>query len=80
MLADASRYLPALRKATYRESIWAVKTLLPQTEVDDGRPILFQQDPMLPAVVHVMGGKIDNIFDVEDELDKLLSPRPATAA
>jgi glycine/D-amino acid oxidase-like deaminating enzyme len=72
MMADASRYLPALRDAIYRESIWAVKTLLPQTEIDDGRPILFQRDPVLPAVVHVMGGKIDNIFDVEDELDKLL--------
>ena len=80
MLADAARYLPALRRASYRDSIWAVKTLLPQSEADDGRPILFQQDPVLPAVVHVMGGKIDNIFDVEDELDRLFSPRPATAA
>ncbi|MCW1923538.1 FAD-binding oxidoreductase [Luteolibacter arcticus] len=80
MLADASRYLPALRGATYHDSIWAVKTLLPQTETDDGRPILFQQDPLLPAVVHVMGGKIDNIFDVEDELDKLLAAGTATAA
>ncbi|MCW1885163.1 FAD-binding oxidoreductase [Luteolibacter flavescens] len=80
MLADASRYLPALRDATYRESIWAVKTLLPQTETDDGRPILFQRDPVLPSVIHVMGGKIDNIFDVEDELAGLLSARSATAA
>lgn len=79
MLADASRYMPALRNAIYRESIWAVKTLLPQTETDDGRPILFQRDPVLPALVHVMGGKIDNIFDVEDELDKLI-PAIATAA
>jgi len=80
MLADGSRYLPSLRGATYRESIWAVKTLLPQTETDDGRPILFQQDPLLPAVVHVMGGKIDNIFDVEDELVNFLSKQTATAA
>ena len=80
MLADASRYLSALRGATYRESIWTVKTLLPQSEIDDGRPILFQQNPELPAVVHVMGGKIDNIFDVEDELGRLLSANPASAA
>jgi hypothetical protein len=50
-----------------------VKTLLPQTEVDDGRPILFRRDPLLPALIHVMGGKIDNIFDVEDELDAILA-------
>ena len=72
MAADAARYMPALKGARHRDSIWAVKTLLPQTEVDDGRPILFQRDPRLPDVVHVMGGKIDNIFDVEDELEKML--------
>ena len=72
MVTDASRYIPALGKAEYAESIWEVKTLLPQTEVDDGRPILFRRDPEMPEVVHVMGGKIDNIFDVEDELDGVL--------
>ena len=50
-----------------------MKTLLPQTESDDGRPILFQRDPGLPALIHVMGGKIDNIFDVEAEIEGLLS-------
>ncbi len=80
MLADAARYLPALRGATYRESIWAVKTLLPQTEIDDGRPILFQRDPQLPAVIHVMGGKIDNIFDVEESLDQLFADKALSAS
>jgi len=73
MVSDASRYVPALRDAVHRDSIWEVKTLLPQTEIDDGRPILFRRDPLLPSVVHVMGGKIDNIFDVEDELDSVLA-------
>jgi hypothetical protein len=71
-VADASRYMPALRRAVQRDSLWTVKTLLPLSEVDDGRPILFQRDSKLPAVVHVMGGKIDNIFDVEEEIDKLI--------
>ena len=70
MLADSSRYMPALRNATYRDSLWAVKTLLPLSETDDGRPILFQHDLQLPSVIHVMGGKIDNIFDVEDEVER----------
>jgi len=73
MVSDASRYIPALRNAVHCDSIWEVKTLLPQTEVDDGRPILFRRDPLLPALIHVMGGKIDNIFDVEDELDAVLA-------
>ncbi len=72
MLADASRYLPSLRGAVQRDSLWTVKTLLPLSETDDGRPILFLRDPKLPAVIHVMGGKIDNIFDVEDEVVRML--------
>jgi glycine/D-amino acid oxidase-like deaminating enzyme len=73
MAADASRYIPALRHAVRRDSLWTVKTLLPLSEIDDGRPILFHRDPVLPAVIHVMGGKIDNIFDVEDEVATLLA-------
>jgi len=42
------------------------------SEIDDGRPILFQRDSVMPSVIHVMGGKIDNIFDVEVEIDELL--------
>ena len=72
MLVDAARYIPALRQSVQHDSLWAVKTLLPLSEIDDGRPILFQRDPTLSAVIHVMGGKIDNIFDVEDEIDALL--------
>jgi glycine/D-amino acid oxidase-like deaminating enzyme len=72
MVADASRYMPALRGAVQRDSLWTVKTLLPLSEGDDGRPILFQRDSQLPAVIHVMGGKIDNIFDVEEEIEALL--------
>ena len=72
MVADASRYVPLLRGAVQRDSLWTVKTLLPLSEMDDGRPILFHRDPKLPSVIHVMGGKIDNIFDVEDEVNGLL--------
>lgn len=72
MIADASRYVPVLRRSVHKDSLWTVKTLLPLSEIDDGRPILFHRDPKLPAVIHVMGGKIDNIFDVEDEVEALL--------
>jgi glycine/D-amino acid oxidase-like deaminating enzyme len=75
MVADASRYMPALRGAVQRDSLWTVKTLLPLSEIDDGRPILFQRDSQLHAVIHVMGGKIDNIFDVEEEIETLLRQR-----
>jgi glycine/D-amino acid oxidase-like deaminating enzyme len=71
MVADAARYMPALRNCIYHDSLWTIKTLLPLSEVDDGRPILFQKDASIPNLIHVMGGKIDNIFDIEDEVEQL---------
>ncbi len=72
MVADAARFMPALAGCEYSKSIWEVKTLLPKSEADDGRPILFRRDGASPNLVHVMGGKIDNIFDVGEELKPLM--------
>ena len=71
MVRDASRYLPALRDCVYRDSLWEVKTTLPQNELDDGRPILFQPHPQLPRLVNIMGGKLDNIYDIPQDLDSI---------
>ena len=48
-----------------------VKTVLPQSEHDDSRPILFKRCGELPGLVSVMGGKIDNVYDLPRELDGL---------
>lgn len=66
MSRDAYRYLPALAQARYIESLWAVKTILPQSDANDSRPILYKHDPDAPNVVSILGGKIDNIFDLDD--------------
>jgi hypothetical protein len=68
MRRDAARYLPALRDARYVDSIWEVKTILPQSGVNDSRPILVKRDQTLPDVISLLGSKIDNIFDIEDML------------
>ena len=64
MRRDAQRYLPCLAEATYRSSIFDVKTVLIKNEQDDGRPILYHQKPQDSRVVSVLGGKIDNIYDL----------------
>ena len=69
MIRDASRYLPALRDARYVESLWEVKTVLPQSEVDDGRPILIYRHSDLAGLTTIMGAKIDNIYDAISEYD-----------
>jgi hypothetical protein len=72
MLKDAQRYLPALSMARHVRSLFEVKTVLPQSEHDDSRPILFKRCGELPGLVSVMGGKIDNVYDLPRELDGLL--------
>jgi glycine/D-amino acid oxidase-like deaminating enzyme len=69
MLRDVVRYLPAMRDAKYVDSLFEVKTVLVKNESDDGRPILFEKHPELPGCYSVLGGKIDNIYDVLEKLD-----------
>lgn len=69
MLRDVGRYLPAIREAKYVDSLFEVKTILTKNEGDDGRPILFEKHMELPGCYSVLGGKIDNIYDVLEKLD-----------
>jgi glycine/D-amino acid oxidase-like deaminating enzyme len=68
MVRDVGRYLPAVLEAKYVESLFEVKTILVKNEGDDGRPILFEKHPELPGCYSVLGGKIDNIYDVWEKL------------
>ena len=69
MRQDAQRYLPLLAEAVHQDSMWEIKTLLPASEDDDSRPILYRRDHGLPGLTCVLGGKIDNVYDVLQELD-----------
>ncbi|MGC7892392.1 FAD-dependent oxidoreductase [Vibrio anguillarum] len=63
MVKDAQRYIPSLSECQYKESIWEVKTVLPRSESDDSRPILFKPNYGLKGFHCIMGGKIDNVYD-----------------
>jgi glycine/D-amino acid oxidase-like deaminating enzyme len=63
MLQDSKRYIPALNECKYEESIWEVKTVLPSSESNDARPILFKKNHGIKGYHCIMGGKIDNVFD-----------------
>jgi glycine/D-amino acid oxidase-like deaminating enzyme len=79
MAADAARFVPALRQAVYRRSLFEIKTVLTHHEVDDGRPILLRRDFEHPGIFSVLGGKLDNVYDVLTELDRLLGADTASA-
>lgn len=66
MIRDAQRYLPCLSDAQYRNSLFEVKTILVESEGDDSRPILYQQKPSDSRIISILGGKIDNIYDLFD--------------
>ncbi|MBK9420191.1 MAG: FAD-binding oxidoreductase [Flavobacteriales bacterium] len=75
MVHDGERFVPALRKARYAGSLWTVRTKLPGSAQTDSRPILFRQAPHLQDMYHVLGGKMDNVFDLEPYLDEALDAR-----
>ena len=60
---------PVLNQASYRDSIFEVKTILDKSEVDDGRPILFERSKKVRGLYSILGGKIDNVFDILQKLD-----------
>lgn len=69
MVRAACRLLPALADARYEASLFEVKTMLTKNEADDGRPILFDKHAALPGCYSILGGKIDNIYDVLERLN-----------
>lgn len=71
MVKDAARYMPLIGEVRYKESLFEVKTVLVQNEIDDGRPILFRRDHGLKNFSTVMGGKIDNIYDVLEMIGEI---------
>src|SRR4029079_14080565 len=71
MIRDAQRYLPALRNCSYVDSLWEVKTVLPTSEVDDSRPILLLKAHGFKNLTCILGGKIDNIYDMVEEMESL---------
>lgn len=73
MIKDIRKYLPIIEGAIYRDSIWEIKTLLPQSEFNDSRPILFKVNEKNKRIISILGGKIDNIYDLEALLKEKVS-------
>lgn len=80
MIADAARYLPCMARSRHLESLYEVKTVLVRNEGDDGRPILMRPESAHTGVISILGGKIDNIYDVCERLDAHLTSHAAIGA
>ena len=69
MIKDAARYLPILSGVRRESSLYEVRTVLQKDEINDGRPILYKRNYDIPGL-NVMGGKIDNIYDILEKIEK----------
>ena len=70
MVRDVARFIPAVKNAHYVDSLFEVKTVLVKNEGDDGRPILYEKHTNLKGCYSILGGKIDNIYDILEKLDE----------
>lgn len=61
-------HIPEMKDLQHVGDIKERKVVLQQNEVDDGRPILYRQDYNLPNFDVIVGGKLDNIYDLLDFL------------
>ncbi len=72
MRRDAARFVPLLEDCRHVESLFEIKTVPLSREGDDGRPIVVHDlRPALPAM-SILGGKVDNIYDVLPRVDRFL--------
>jgi glycine/D-amino acid oxidase-like deaminating enzyme len=68
MISDARRFIPALADAEFVESILETKVVPVTDDSNDGRPILVHRPEEVRGLALVVGGKVDNVYDVIDEL------------
>jgi hypothetical protein len=75
MIRAASRQLPLLAKCEPQRSVFEIKAVLQRHEGDDGRPILYLENSPFAGVTSILGGKLDNVFDVLARMEQSLGSR-----
>lgn len=68
IIKDAQRYVPLIKQSKYKGSMYEIRTVLPQMEDSDGRPILYRNNYGFDNFHIVLGGKIDNVYDIINEI------------
>jgi hypothetical protein len=66
--AMTRRYLGDRHDVRFGESLYAVKTVLKTSEVDDARPTMIIQHSAKPWLTSVLSGKIATIYDLDEAL------------
>lgn len=70
MSALARKYLRDGMKIQYRGSLFSVKPILVESEVDDSRPTVIRKLSDSPIFYSVLAGKINTVYDLDEVLNE----------
>lgn len=65
----ARKYLKPEYQFEYVQSLFSMKPILKNSEIDDSRPTVVRQYASDPAFVSVLSGKINTVYDLDEVLD-----------
>lgn len=65
MLALAKKYLNENISIEYVESLYSIKPILQESEIDDSRPTVIKEFSKSPKLVSVLSGKINTVYDLD---------------
>lgn len=66
----AHKYLKDNLKFEYVKSLFSIKSILLDSEIDDSRPTVVRKFSESPTFVSVLSGKINTIYDLDEVLDE----------
>ena len=69
MASLARKYLKDEFAFEYRESLFSMKPILINSEIDDSRPTVIRTYSKNPTFVGVLSGKINTVYDLDEVLD-----------
>ena len=64
----AKKYMKPEYKFEYVDSLYSMKPILKSSEIDDSRPTLIYKSTENPTFISILSGKINTIYDIEEEL------------
>lgn len=64
----AKKYLKEEIEIEYVNSLFSIKPILKESEIDDSRPTIIKKHSSKPTFVSVLSGKINTVYDLKDIL------------
>lgn len=70
MKSLAKKYLNNNIEIEYVKSLFSIKPILLESEIDDSRPTIIKESTTNPSFVSVLSGKINTVYDLDEVLSR----------